>query len=158
MLELACGAGHIGQAAAMLSGRPLVQVDRNPSACAWAERNAAAAGIADTVDVRVGDFTGVVAAGERFPLVIADPPYVPTAEVSRFPADPTVAIDGGADGLDLIRTCLDVAAAHLVPAGAVVLQVRGEEQAAVLPRLCPALTIVAIRTYGDDRALVHLGR
>src|SRR4051812_45826169 len=83
MLELASGAGHIGQAAAVLSGRPLVQVDRNPAACAWAERNAATAGIAAAVEVRCGTFADAVGDGETFPLVIADPPYVPTAEISR---------------------------------------------------------------------------
>ena len=45
MLEVGCGAGHIGLAAAVLSGCRLVQVDRDPSACRWAGRNAAANGL-----------------------------------------------------------------------------------------------------------------
>ena len=40
ILELYCGAGHIGLAAARLSGRSLVQVDDSAHACAWATRNA----------------------------------------------------------------------------------------------------------------------
>ena len=157
ILELASGAGHIGQAAAILTGRALVQIDRNPAACAWAQRNAASAGIADRVDVRCASFADGVAAGESVPLVIADPPYVPTAEINRFPEDPAIAIDGGANGLELVRACLDVAAACLDRGGSVVLQVRGEQQASGLAALCRALSIVEIRTYADDRALVHLG-
>ena len=48
ILELCSGAGHIGQAAAVLSGRGLVQVDVDPHACALAEANAAAIGYATT--------------------------------------------------------------------------------------------------------------
>ncbi|HEX4976832.1 MAG TPA: methyltransferase, partial [Nocardioides sp.] len=65
---------------------------------------------------------------ERFPLVLADPPYVPTDEVTSHPDDPVAAIDGGPDGLDVARTCLAVAAAHLADDGLVVLQLGSAEQ------------------------------
>src|SRR4051794_34798548 len=113
ILELGCGAGHIGLAAAALTDRSLVQVDSNPAACAWAERNAENADLGNRVDVRCGPFAEGVHPGEEFALVLADPPYVPTAEIGRFPDDPEVAIDGGDNGLDLIAECLDVAAAHM---------------------------------------------
>ena len=45
ILELCSGAGHIGLAAAVLSGRDLVQVDANPVACSFAIFNAARAGL-----------------------------------------------------------------------------------------------------------------
>ena len=156
LLELASGAGHIGLAAAVLTGRNLVQVDLSEDACRWGRRNAERAGVADQVEVRCGSFSDALTAGERFPLVIADPPYVPTADTARFPEEPLLAIDGGGDGLALVTECLRVAAAHLHPGGAVVLQVWGEAQVAALEGRCPELEVVEVRTFGPDRALVHL--
>src|SRR5205823_1249190 len=115
--------------------------DSNPAACAWAERNARDANVGNRVDVRCGAFADGAYPGEQFPLVLADPPYVPTAEVSRFPDDPEDAIDGGDSGLDLIAECLDVAAAHLCPEGAVIIQVRGGAQADAVAELSSALTV-----------------
>ncbi|KRA31179.1 MULTISPECIES: methyltransferase domain-containing protein [unclassified Nocardioides] len=121
ILELCCGAGQIGLLAARLSGRPLVQVDRDPVAAEYASRNAAAAGI--TSDVRCGPMADVLAPGELFDVVVADPPWLRTAEVDDFPDDPVGAVDGGTDGCDLVRDCIDVALAHLAPGGRVLVQV-----------------------------------
>src|SRR5438270_3643949 len=52
ILELCSGAGHIGLLAAVLSGRRLVQIDADPSACRFARRNAGWAGLGKHVDVR----------------------------------------------------------------------------------------------------------
>ena len=106
VLELCAGVGHIGLLAVAGSARDLVLVDLNPVACELARANAEAAGHAGAVQVREGRFEDVLEAGERFPLVIADPPWVPSEQTSRFPEDPLVAIDGGADGLDVARACL----------------------------------------------------
>ena len=130
VLELCSGAGHIGLAAVHSTGRRLVQVDRDHHACELARRNAAAAGVDG--EVRCGPMTKVLRGDEQFVLVIADPPWVPTTGVQVFPADPVWAIDGGVDGLDVARECLQVAAAHLDPAGVVVLQVGSAEQCAEL--------------------------
>src|SRR5688500_16435701 len=81
ILELGCGAGHIGLAAAALTRRPLVQVDCSEAACDWARRNAAHAHLTQTVEIRHGRFGEQLHSGETFPLVIADPPYVPTEDV-----------------------------------------------------------------------------
>lgn len=156
ILELCAGVGHIGLVAALRTGRDLVQVDKNPSACAFARANAGAAGLGGRVDVRNASLRDGVAAGERFAVVIADPPYIPSAEITAFPDDPVVAIDGGADGLDLVAECLAVAAAHLLPDGEVVLQVRGDEQAGAVAGLCADLAVADVRSCGADRTLVRL--
>lgn len=127
VLEVCAGAGHIGLLAVARSGRRLVMVDANPVACELATRNAAAAGMSD-VEVRHGRMTDALEPGERFALVIADPPWVPSAETVLHPEDPVLAIDGGPDGLDLVRECLAVAGRHLLPEGAAVLQVGGAAQ------------------------------
>jgi release factor glutamine methyltransferase len=97
-------------------------------ACAYTAQNAAAAGLADRVEVREGRMDEVVSDHERFALVIADPPWVPRADVERYPEDPRIAIDGGDDGLDLAWTCLEVAARHLRPGGSLLLQLGTVEQ------------------------------
>jgi methylase of polypeptide subunit release factors len=133
LLELCCGAGHIGLLTALLSRRDAVLVDLNEAACRFAEDNATqvrAVGV--SVTVRQGRMTSVLDESEHFSLVVADPPYIPSHQTGQFPTDPLVAIDGGADGLDLARTCLQVGAQHLTPGGALVLQLRDREQAQVL--------------------------
>jgi len=126
LLELYCGAGHIGLAAARMSGRRLVQVDDDPRACEWARRNAAR--LAIDSEVRCGSVESVLLDDEQFPLVVADPPYLRADQVASYPHDPVHAIDGGPDGLGEIRRCIEVAAAHLAPDGALLLQVRGARQ------------------------------
>lgn len=130
LLELCSGAGHIGLLAAYLARRPLVCVDVSPEACALTRLNADAAGVA--VDVREGPMDAVLREGERFGLVIADPPWVSTQEVVTYPEDPVLAIDGGPDGLAIARLCLEVADAHLAEDGLLVLQLGDEAQAAAL--------------------------
>lgn len=160
VLELCSGAGHIGLLAVMLSPHPLVQVDLNPTACAFARANAAAAGV---VGVRVleGPIDSTLDPDDRFVGVIADPPWVPSAETSRFPEDPILAIDGGQEGVDLARSCVEVAACHLVEGGWVLLQIGTAEQASAIERWLrepgsPRLRVLEVRTYGDRGVLAHL--
>jgi methylase of polypeptide subunit release factors len=161
ILELCAGAGQIGLAAAVRARRPLVQVEADESAAGFARSNAAAIGFTD-VEVRCAPIADALRRGETFPLILADPPYVPTGDVGEFPDDPPVAIDGGPDGLDVIRTCLYVAREHLGPDGALLLQVRGEAQAREVTQLAragaPALRAVSTQSFDEDRAVMHLVR
>lgn len=127
VLEICAGVGHIGLAAVAGTRRRLVLVDRDPAAAAFARENALP--LADRVTVRQAPMDEALADDERFALVIADPPWVPTAQVDRHPQDPRGAIDGGPDGLRLARECLEVIGRHLVPGGQAVLQVGTPAQA-----------------------------
>src|SRR6478752_6523726 len=95
VLELCSGAGHIGLLAVLGSTRCLLCVDIDPVACEYARQNAEAAGLTSRVEVREGAMDEVLRDGERFAVVIADPPWVPRMEIGRFPEDPELAIDGG---------------------------------------------------------------
>jgi release factor glutamine methyltransferase len=160
ILELCAGAGHIGLLAALLSGRDLVQVDNDGAACAFARRNAEAAGLGSSVKVRHADLDVALDARERFPVILADPPYVRTADVARFPGDPRGAIDGGRDGMDVIRGCLDATRRHLESSGVCLLQLGGPAQIAavtdLVDRLPRQLTIAESRVVDDDRAVALL--
>jgi release factor glutamine methyltransferase len=150
ILELCAGAGQIGLLTARLTGRPLVQVERCPVAAAFATRNARHAGVHD-YEMRVTSITRATFAGESFPLIVADPPYLPTRDITRFPDDPVSAIDGGSDGLRFVHECIAVAATHLSAQGAMFLQLRGAAQA-------NCVRAAAVRTYDHERAVALITR
>ena len=156
VLELCAGAGQIGLVVAVETGRALVQVDVDPRACGHARDNAQLAGV--TSEVRCGELQTALGSDERFPLVLADPPYIPSDDVEKLPEDPRGAIDGGADGLEVARTCIRVAAAHLLDRGLVLLQLRSSEQADLLRSVAAGhgLETVEVRTVGGAGALVLL--
>lgn len=160
ILELCAGAGHIGLAAAVMADRDLVQVEVDPVAAGFARANAASAGRAGRVQVRQARLQEAVRPDERFGVILADPPYLPSVDVARWPDDPPTAIDGGADGLDLIRACLAVADEHLADGGVLLLQVAGPAQAAHVARLVTpqglSLRPGEVRVTDDERAVMLL--
>ena len=162
-LELCAGAGHIGLLAlAMADALPvrLVTVDLNPAASEYTRRNAEAAGLAERVEVRLGRIDAVLGPDERFDLVIADPPWVLRSETGRYPDDPLVAIDGGDDGLDVVRDCLLASERHLVPGGSVVLQLGSDDQVLRVQDHLRAtesnLSTQDVRSFGEHGVLLHL--
>jgi methylase of polypeptide subunit release factors len=125
--------------------------------------NAARAGWGARVQVRVERLQTAVRPDERFDVIVADPPYLRSDDVARWPADPVTAIDGGTDGLELIDACLTVAAEHLRTDGALLLQVAGPAQDAKIADLVAArpelgLRRVEARVVDDARAVVLLRR
>ncbi|WP_235735502.1 methyltransferase [Nocardioides alcanivorans] len=161
LLELCSGAGHIGLLAVETSGRNGVLVDIDPVACDFARANAAVAGLADLVEVRERPVDDCLAVGERFALVIADPPWVPASQTGRFPEDPLLAIDGGGDGLDLARDCVTTIDRCLHPQGAAVLQLGTVGQVDDLGEWMAGrldLATTEVRMFGDRGVLAVLRR
>ena len=156
-LELCTGAGHIGLLLAALSDARVVAVDVDPVAGEFARANAEEAGLSDRFEVRVGPMDRVLGADERFGVVVADPPWVPRAETGRFPEDPLLAIDGGDDGLEVARLCLNVSARHLLPGGHLVLQLGSEAQAEELCTDLPGRPEPSEVRTCEGGVLVHLG-
>jgi methylase of polypeptide subunit release factors len=162
VLELCAGVGHIGMLAVADRPRDLVLVDADPVACAFASHNAGAAGLGARVQLRCGPVEEVIDPAERFALVIADPPWVPSDETDRHSDDPTLAIDGGEDGLEVARLCLAVAAAHLVDGGSLLMQLGDSDQASVIVAgvgSAPDLRLeqAGMRAY-DGGVVLHLVR
>ena len=163
VLELCAGAGHIGLLALALARSPehhLVAVDLNPAACSFVRRNAETNGMGAQVEVREGPLEDVLAPDERFDVVIADPPWVPHAETARFPDDPLIAIDGGTDGLEVVRLCTRACERHLATGGSAVLQLGTEDQANsvrdALASTASSLRMHGLRTFGRHGVLVRL--
>jgi methylase of polypeptide subunit release factors len=162
VLELCAGAGQIGLLAVASQPRDLVLVDDNETACSYARINAADADLTTSVEVRCGEIDAVIAPDERFALVIADPPWVPSQRTADFPEDPLFAIDGGTDGMHVAWTCVDVLARHLMDGGSAVLQLGCLEQVSALRARLesrPGLRLKLVEQRDEGRGvLVHLFR
>jgi release factor glutamine methyltransferase len=94
-------------------------------------------------------------------VVTANPPYIPSAEVVTLPPhirdhEPRLALDGGADGLSVIRRIVSSAPAHLRPGGALALEVGAGEADAVaaLLRCGGFVEIERQRDYGRIERVV----
>lgn len=163
VLELCAGVGHIGLLAMVGQSRPLVLVDSSRVACDHAAANVARAGLTSPVDIRCGRVEEMISPEERFALIIADPPWVPSDDTDDHANDPTYAIDGGADGLQLVRTCVELIGRHLADRGSAVLQLGSLDQvAAVSDQLTDdpdlGLRLAEHRAYEGRGVLVQLVR
>jgi ribosomal protein L3 glutamine methyltransferase len=88
----------------------------------------------------------------RYDLIISNPPYVDAEGMAGLPqecrAEPKLAFDGGADGLDIVRRILDEAAAHLTPQGGLLCEIgRGRE---ALEAAYPQLPLLWLDTEDSE--------
>jgi len=121
VVDLCCGSGAVGAALlAALDRVELHAVDLDPAAVACARRNVAAAG----ARVYEGDLYQPLPATlrGRIDVLVANAPYVPTEAIGLLPPEarryePWVALDGGADGLDVVRRVAAAAPLWLAPGG-----------------------------------------
>jgi release factor glutamine methyltransferase len=133
-LDLCTGSGCV--ALAFGARRPTWFVtgsDISDDAIAVARNNAARLGGARNTRFLVSDMETALPAGARFDLVTANPPYIPSGDIGGLGPDvrdhePRLALDGGADGLDVVRRVVEAARRHLNPQGLVALEV-GHDQA-----------------------------
>lgn len=141
VLDLCSGSGCIGIAiASQFEDAQVDLVDLSAQALEYARRNIARFDLADRVRAWAGDLYAPVA-GERFDLIVSNPPYVANAEVDALPAEfrhePALALRSGDDGLDLPLRILARAAEHLSDDGWLVLEVGAA--AALLHCALPAM-------------------
>ena len=155
LLDLCTGSGCIAITAAL--ARPdarVVATEISPEALAVARENAADLGA--TVEFLEGDLYGPVAAGERFDLIVSNPPYVPSGEIEGLSREvrrePRIALDGGKDGLDVIRRIVSGAPSRLRPDGLLVMEMH-ETHAEPLPALCLAAGFAEAVVHRDLAAL-----
>jgi ribosomal protein L3 glutamine methyltransferase len=132
-LDLCTGGGSLAILAARVLPKALIDaVDLSPGAIAVARRNVEEHGLADRVSLIEGDLFEPLK-GERYDLILANPPYVDAAALAAFPpeyaAEPPMAHAGGPDGLDVVRRILVGAPDHLTPEGKLVCEIgRGRER------------------------------
>jgi len=121
ILDLGTGTGAI--LIALLRELPRANglgIDKAENAVATARGNAERNGVAERATFSVGDWTANLAG--RFDVVVANPPYIPSAEIPLLPVevrnhDPHIALDGGEDGLSAIRAIVSDLARVLAEGG-----------------------------------------
>jgi release factor glutamine methyltransferase len=151
-IDLGTGSGCI--ACALASERPdldVIAVDVSPAAAAVARDNAQALGLAARVGVVAADLLD----GLRdlsADLIVSNPPYLPSTLVPELAPEvrihePRLALDGGADGLTLIRRIATTARRYLRPSGALAIETAGGDQVEAAAAL--------LRAAGWDRVAVR---
>ena len=147
--DLCTGAGAIAaHLRAEVPAATVVGVDLEPRAVACARTNG--------VPALVGDLGRPPLRPGRFDLVTAVAPYVPTSEIAYLPADvrryePRRALDGGTDGLDLVRRVVEAAGELLRrPGGWLAIEIGGDQDEALHPTLAATGFGPATPWYDED--------
>jgi release factor glutamine methyltransferase len=96
----------------------------------------------------------------HFDLICANLPYIPTSTLERLPIfgrEPTLALDGGADGLETIRRLLNIAPEWLAPNGMILLEIESTRGIQALNMACDLFSEATIHLHqdlaGQDRLL-----
>ena len=139
-LDLCTGSGCLGISLALeRKGTAVVATDLSEDALAVARENAAALGA--VVEFAAGDLWAAAHAGPPFDVIVSNPPYIPAKELAGLPREvrrePCIALDGGEDGLAVLRRIVTGAPARLAPGGTLCLEMH-ESHEEVLPGLCLA--------------------
>lgn len=166
VLDLCTGSGCIALAIAHhLKTATVTAVDLSPGAVAVAQRNAEKLGLSERVKIEEGDlYEPLSKMTDRppFHLIVANPPYIATGQIEKLDRnvreyEPMIALDGGLDGLALLRRILAGAPERLLPEGHLFVEIAFDQaaQAAAVAAQQPGLTGARILKdhAGNDRVL-----
>ena len=158
VFEVGCGTGCISlslvsERAGLVS---CVATDIDEGAVSLAMQNRERSGVsADEVDIRKGDLTKPIRPEERrtFDVLVSNPPYVPSAVVDGLPREvvgfePRLALDGGADGLDVFRRLVMSAHTVLRPGGLLACELF-EDSLDAAAELCREASMEDVRIMND---------
>lgn len=144
ILDLCTGSGCLAIIAAHQFPEAFVDAtDISRDALDVAAINVAQHGMDDRLNLHHGSLYDPLPVAARYDLIISNPPYVNTTSMGKLPAEyrhePRLALAGGDDGMDIVRTILEQAPAHLSDEGLLVIEI-GHERAffeAAFPELEP---------------------
>ncbi|MEV4032209.1 putative protein N(5)-glutamine methyltransferase [Streptomyces umbrinus] len=160
VVDLCCGSGAVGAAlAAALPGVELHAADVDPAAVRCARRNVSAG-----AHVYEGDLFDALprALRGRVGILAANVPYVPSGEVGLLPPEardhePLVALDGGGDGLDVLRRVAVEAPRWLAPGGSLLVETSERQAGLAVEILADAGLIPRLEVSGELYANVVIG-
>ncbi len=160
VLDVGTGSGAIALAVAHACPRiRCVAVDVSEDALTLARSNAEKSGLKERVDFRAGDLFGPVGKDEMFDLIVSNPPYISTGEISNLQPevqrDPRAALDGGVDGLDVIRKLISGSASHLKPGGWLLMEI-GHDQLSRVKQLLEENGWGGIRFVNDLQGVARV--
>lgn len=139
-LDFGTGSGCLAIALAVkCPAARVTAVDVSVDALALAKENAARNGAGERIEFVQGDGFAAVKAGSRFDLLVANPPYVASAEIATLEPevrdyDPHLALNGGEEGLDFYRRLAAEAGEFLRPGGKIMLEL-GDGQAGAVEKM-----------------------
>jgi ribosomal protein L3 glutamine methyltransferase len=157
-LDLCTGNGSLAVLAAMAwPDIDVTAADLSADALAVARINIRRHEIGERITLAQGDGLAAVAGQPPFDLILCNPPYVNAASMAALPAEyraePALALAGGEDGMDFIRTLLRDAPAHMTPEAVLVLEIGHEREH--FESAFPSLEVVWLPTSaGDDHVLL----
>jgi ribosomal protein L3 glutamine methyltransferase len=160
VLDLCTGNGSLAVLAAMAWPEVAVDAaDLSADALAVAALNVARHGLEGRITLRQGD--GLAATGDAvYDLILCNPPYVNERAMQALPpefrAEPRLALAGGDDGMDFIRTLLAAAPAHMSADAVLVLEIGNERTH--FEAAFPALEVVWLPTQLHDDAVLLVTR
>ncbi|WP_227422192.1 putative protein N(5)-glutamine methyltransferase [Pengzhenrongella sicca] len=162
--DLCCGTGAVGAALAATlepTAVELFAVDLDPAAVRCARRNVAPAG----GHVYAGDLFGPLPPRlrGRVDVVVANAPYVPTDAIALLPAEarlhePRLALDGGADGLDVQRRVVAAAPQWLTARGFLLVETSEQQAAQTVDAFARAGLTVRLARSERYGSVVAIGR
>jgi release factor glutamine methyltransferase len=161
VLDLCCGTGALGLAVAgAVPGVELHAADLDPAAVACARGNLAPIG----GHVHEGDLYAPLpeALRGRVDVLLANTPYVPSADIALLPAEardhePRTALDGGPDGLDVQRRVVAAAPGWLAPGGHLLVEVTKRQLPYSLAVFAAAGLRTAVEACDETEATVVIG-
>jgi ribosomal protein L3 glutamine methyltransferase len=159
VLDLCTGSGCLAILASQSFPNARIDaVDISKDALDVAARNVAEYGLQDRVSLHRGDLFKSLG-GKRYDLIISNPPYVDAEGMAELPrecrAEPELAFDGGADGLDIVRRILQQAGRHLTPQGGLLCEIgRGR---GLLEAAFPQLPLLWLDTEESDGEVFWIG-
>ena len=160
MLDLCTGNGSLAVLAAM--AWPEVHVDAadlSTDALALARSNVQRHELSERITLHAGDGLAAVQS-KRYDLILCNPPYVNADAMAALPAEyraePELALAGGADGMDFIRTLLDQATSYMTEHAVLVLEIGHE--AAHFEATFPKLEFAYLPTHDTDNQVVLITR
>jgi release factor glutamine methyltransferase len=142
-LDFGTGSGCLAVTLALKSPNArIVAIDISPGALALARQNAERHEVSSRLEFLGGDGFSALPPELRFHLIVANPPYIPAAEIASLEPevrehDPRAALDGGVDGLDFFRRLSREAGTFLKPDGKIMLEF-GDGQEEAIRRLFEA--------------------
>ncbi len=161
ILDIGCGSGAI--LLSLLKELPEARglgIDINPGAVAVTMENAKSLQLEDRCAVLVSDLYTNLPRDDKFNLIVSNPPYIPTGDISGLAQDvqkePRAALDGGIDGLDYYKRILEHINDYLLPTGMAAFEI-GINQGDQVAELCKeaGLSITAIgKDYGNIDRMV----
>lgn len=136
VLDLGTGSGCIAISLAVNCPTARVTaIDISPTAITIATENAKLHSVSERIRFLLGDLFAPLG-NERFELIASNPPYIASAEIETLMPEvrlhePRSALDGGSDGLNIIRRLVADAPTHLVSGGTLLIEISGEQAEAV---------------------------